>query len=272
MQFLTQLREEEGIWFASQTEKVSYPETGNEDSYLLEDKSYWFQHRNKCIKHLVDVYGNAGIFADIGGGNGYVSKGVQELGKETVLIEPGIKGCLNAKKRGIEKVICARLEDINWSPNELQNAGAFDVVEHIEDDTSFLEQIHQAMAPSGRLFLTVPSFQHLWSNDDVHAGHFRRYTEASMKELLEKTGFKVLYTNYLFSVLHFPIFLFRTLPSKMLKKKKVMGNGAEHGVNEGAMVKFIQKLLRKEFERFKSNKKNTWGSSLVVVAEKKTAR
>ena len=268
MQFLSQLKEENGIWFAPQTGKISYPEIGNEESFLLEDKSYWFRHRNKCLKHLVEQYANVGLFADIGGGNGYVSKGIQEIGKDTVLIEPGIKGCLNAKSRGLEKVVCARLEDITWSSNELQNAGAFDVIEHIEDDFAFLSTIQKAMAPGGKIFLTVPSFQHLWSNDDVYAGHFRRYTKESMSNLLVETGFKVLYSNYLFSVLHFPVLFFRTIPSKIFKERKVMGNGAEHGVNEGVMVRFIQSRLHLEFERIKTNRKNSIGSSLVIVAEK----
>ena len=33
--------------------EISYPEEGNEGCFEVEDQSFWFQHRNDCIRELV---------------------------------------------------------------------------------------------------------------------------------------------------------------------------------------------------------------------------
>uniref|UniRef100_UPI0040471B70 class I SAM-dependent methyltransferase n=1 Tax=Roseivirga sp. TaxID=1964215 RepID=UPI0040471B70 len=270
MQFLSNLKKENGIWYSLSTDTISYPEEGNSLCYQLEDNSYWFSHRNKCLSYLIEKYGNEGVFADVGGGNGFVSAMLQKNGHKVVLVEPGQTGCLNAKKRGIENVVCARLEDIDWAEGELQNVGAFDVVEHIEDHEGFLKTIHSALAENGKLFITVPSFQHLWSKEDVDAGHYRRYTKQSMAKLLSKTGFELIYDNYLFTSLHFPIYLMRTIPSKLgLRKNSPENSASEHGTEGGLIVSIVEKMLKRELSSLVSGMKNRLGSSLVVVAVKR---
>jgi len=52
----------------------------------------------------------------------------------------------------------------------------------------------------------------LWSNEDVHAGHYRRYTK-SMSNILKEAGFRIEFSSYIFSILPFPIFLLRSILS-----------------------------------------------------------
>lgn len=68
---------------------------------------------------------------------------------------------------------------------------AFEVLEHIEDDFSALQQWVQWLKPSGRLILSVPAHPHLWSDSDVWAGHFRRYRRVQLRDLMEQTGLSV---------------------------------------------------------------------------------
>lgn len=95
----------DGIWYARDSTDVSYPTEGNEDCFALEEGSLWFRHRNRCIVSLVSSYPplNQGALFDVGGGNGFVSKRMAEAGFEVVLIEPGVEGARNAKKRRSEK-------------------------------------------------------------------------------------------------------------------------------------------------------------------------
>ncbi len=97
-----------GIWSGKRSEDVSYPENGNNTCFQVEDSSYWFQHRNAVIRTLIQRHANAdnaGWFLGIGGGNGFQSKAIQELGISTALIEPGRKGCENALQRGLDNVL-----------------------------------------------------------------------------------------------------------------------------------------------------------------------
>lgn len=102
---------DDGIYYSKSTSKISYPETGNDNYMQIEENSFWFSHRNKIISTVVSKYSKSKTFFDIGGGNGYVSKDLHTKGIETVLVEPGIIGAKNAKKRNVENVICSTLED-----------------------------------------------------------------------------------------------------------------------------------------------------------------
>ena len=70
--------------------------------------------------------------------------------------------------------------------------GAFDVVEHIEDDRRVLANLYAALRPRGGLLLTVPQHAWLWSDTDVAAHHVRRYREADLVAKLDAAGFEVL--------------------------------------------------------------------------------
>jgi len=65
---------------------------------------------------------------------------------------------------------------------------ACEVLEHIEDDAAALEEWLQWLKPHGTLIITVPAHQYLWNENDVWAGHFRRYDAASLTDALEKAN------------------------------------------------------------------------------------
>ena len=44
---------EDGIYYTTGSEAISYPEEGNEACFQIEDQSFWFRHRNNCIRELV---------------------------------------------------------------------------------------------------------------------------------------------------------------------------------------------------------------------------
>jgi hypothetical protein len=82
-------RRDPGIWFARRQERVSYPDQGNAACLAVEDRSFWFRHRNGCIVSLVRRFPPEGVFLDIGGGNGFVSRGLTAAGVTCALVEPG---------------------------------------------------------------------------------------------------------------------------------------------------------------------------------------
>ena len=104
-----------------------------------------------------------------------------------------------------------------------KSVGLFDVVEHIEDDYFFLNNINKYLKEDGYVYITVPAFNFLWSNEDVDAGHFKRYTTSELNGLLKKSGFTIIQSTYIFSILPLPVFLFRSLPSKLGLNKKSNG-------------------------------------------------
>lgn len=188
----------DGIWQARARSAVDYPDEANAFCYGVEDGSFWFQHRNAVIVDAVRRFPPAGFIADIGAGNGYVSLGLQSAGFETIVVEPGPHGIANARTRGLGPLVRATLHDAGFLPGSLPAAGLFDVLEHINDDTGVLGLLHDVITPDGRLYVTVPAFQSLWSSEDELAGHHRRYTIDSLGAQLSAAGFRTEFVTYFF--------------------------------------------------------------------------
>jgi SAM-dependent methyltransferase len=208
---------EVGIGYSSDRERISYPEEGNEACFEVEDRSFWFRHRNACIVEMVRIFpprGKGPIF-DVGGGNGFVAKGLMDAGWDVVLVEPGPSGASNAKKRGVEHVVCGTTHSAGFQAGSLPAIGVFDVVEHIEDDLGFLRHLWDLLEPGGMLYLTVPAYNFLWSHEDVDAGHFRRYSLRQIEQKLVHACFEMTHSTYIFQWLVVPVGLFRVLPYRL---------------------------------------------------------
>jgi SAM-dependent methyltransferase len=270
-QFATNLIEKDGIYFSELDSQISYPEEGNQSCFELEDNSFWFKHRNDCIHAAIEKFAKEKLFFDIGGGNGFVSGGLERKGLASVIVEPGIQGCLNAKSRGLKNIICSTLEGAEFHKTSLEAVGLFDVVEHIESDINFLKTIATFMKPDGTIFITVPAYRWLWSNEDDIAGHYRRYTLKSIKKVLNEAGFEVQYATYIFSILVLPIFFWRCIPSKLGFSSKKLDTGKakkEHSNKKSIFSGLSNRIWKWELNKIKKGKRVFGGSSCFVVARK----
>jgi len=176
---------------------INYPDSGYDNIFNIEENSFWFKHRNQCIVSLVESFAPNEILVDIGGGNGFTSYVLKQHGLKSILIEPGQAGAFNASKRNIETV-CGTIEELNFNSSKIKSVGLFDVIEHINDDLSFLKQLYKISSPEVIIFATVPAYSYLWSDEDLYAGHFRRYSLKSLNKLFIDAGFKIEYSSYYF--------------------------------------------------------------------------
>lgn len=264
-------KRDDDIWFSCQQGPVSYPAHGHAACLQVEDRSFWFRHRNRCIVSVVRRFAPAGgLLFDIGGGNGYVSKGLTDAGITCVLAEPGLDGAVAARARGVDPVLCTRLEDLDTAAGKIDMIGMFDVLEHIEDESGALGRVRTLLQPDGLLFLTVPAYNALHSADDVAAGHFRRYTVRSLRHALVDNGFTLRYTTYLFAPLPPLVLLLRTLPSRLgLRRPADSDEQAEAAhVHEGISARAINALLDREAHRIESGRSIPFGTSCLAVASK----
>lgn len=246
--------------------EISYPEVGNENTLKFEEDSFWFTHRNNCILYAINKFHVKRTLVDIGGGNGFVSSFLEKNGFETILIEPGSFGAHVASKRGVSTVINGVFQDCGFRENVIPAVGLFDVLEHIEDDVQFLRQILSKIEHSGHLVITVPAHSFLWSNDDVDAGHFRRYSERGLRTVLQKSGFEVVSVSSFFFFLVAPIFLLRAVSSKFGKRTEAETHQKHHSPRK--LVRFIVNVFCSlDILMMKAGFK--WGASLIAVAQKK---
>lgn len=71
------------------------------------------------------------------------------------------------------------------------------VLEHIEDDLTALQQVYRVLKPGGIFIIEVPAGPHLYDVHDKFCMHFRRYSRFSLSQLLKQTGFSLLKTSHL---------------------------------------------------------------------------
>jgi SAM-dependent methyltransferase len=256
----------DGIWRGRGTEAVSYPAAGNGDCFALEDDSFWFTHRNACLLALLRRFPACGPFFDIGGGNGFVAAALQsEGGLPVVLVEPGADGIRHAQARGLRAVVHATLKEARFRDSSLPAIGFFDVLEHIEDEQGFLGEIRRCLAANGRIYLTVPVGHWLWSDADVQAGHFRRYTLASLRWALERAGFRPLFISRIFSPLSLPLFLCRSLPSLFGHRQQPAQSYSSQHRPRGRTL--MDRVWHWELARLASRRSIPCGTSCLAVAE-----
>ena len=271
LQYCKNIFFEKDIWYSKSRSTIFYPEQGNEIYNSVEDVSFWYRHRNDCIATITKNHISKNeLFFDIGGGNGYISIRLQNEGYCTCLLEPDIIGVNNAKKRGVKNLICSSFKDAGIVENSLPNVGIFDVLEHIENDDSFLKDIHTSLKPQGKLLLTVPAYSFLWSKEDIHDGHFRRYNKNKLNKKLNNAGFTIVYSSYFFSILPLPILLFRTIPD-LFKRDKEYSSGKY--VNQNKIENFILKRAMNlicyfEINYIKKAKSLLFGGSILILAKK----
>ena len=93
---------------------------------------------------------------------------------------------------------------------DFNNKGFFDlivvadVIEHIKEDKLVLNQLSNSLKKNGKLLLTAPAYQFLFSNKDVTLHHYRRYTKTSLNKLFEE-NYTILKSSYFNFFLFLPL-------------------------------------------------------------------
>jgi trans-aconitate methyltransferase len=206
----------------------------------LEADNFWFRARNKLILWALNKYSpQLKSFLEIGCGTGFVISAISERFPEARLLgsEYLEEGLVYARQRLPDAEFTQM--DARHIPyeSELDAIGAFDVLEHIEEDEAVLQQICKALKPGGNAFITVPQHRWLWSAVDEFACHVRRYDVKELHEKVCRAGFEVVRSTSFVSILLPAMYL-----SRLLQQKKM-------DVSVDAMAELrINPLLNKIFE------------------------
>lgn len=76
---------------------------------------------------------------------------------------------------------------------------ALDVLEHIDQDRLSLDEWKRVLKKSGKVLITVPAYDFLWSGHDTSLHHYRRYTRSKLNWDLKKSGFSKVKLSYMIS-------------------------------------------------------------------------
>jgi SAM-dependent methyltransferase len=161
----------------------------------VEEQNFWFRSRSELITWVVRQSDpSPGSILEIGCGTGFVLSALGRRFPDAALYGSEIF------VDGLE-VAAARLPDAELMQmdarfipfrDEFDVIGAFDVLEHIEEDAAVLDQIREAVRPGGILVASVPQHRWMWTPADDYAHHVRRYTARELRAKVEAAGFEVL--------------------------------------------------------------------------------
>lgn len=212
----------------------------------VEAGHFWFVGRNGILQDRMGRhFPDARTILEIGCGTGFVLASTRRIYPEAQLSGSDIftEGLTYAKQR----VPSATLFQMDACQipyrDEFDMIGAFDVLEHIDDDEGALGQIYGACKPGGGLILTVPQHRWLWSSTDDYAHHKRRYTRAELLDKVRRAGFRVEYAGSFVSLL-LPAMLASRLLQKSAQAEDQMDAGFKIGRLANSLLSVVMKVER----------------------------
>ena len=152
----------------------------------IEESHWWFTSRRKILRAIVNEFippKSEKRIVDIGCGTGANIAAFAD-GYECTGIDPSADSIDLAKGRFPHVQFCCgdALRDFQDSIQKADIILLTDVLEHIEDDRTFLTTLIGVMKPNAHLLITVPADISLRSEHDESFGHYRRYDRASLEK------------------------------------------------------------------------------------------
>ncbi|HEY7253474.1 MAG TPA: class I SAM-dependent methyltransferase [Methylomirabilota bacterium] len=160
----------------------------------LEPQSWWFRSRNGLVERVARRhFAGAKRVLEIGAGTGYTLEALARAVPDAELVGTELfeEGLAVARRRLPDITLVQA--DARALPfgQEFDLVGAFDVLEHIDDDVGVLHELARVLRPGGGVLITVPQHKWLWSAADEFAKHERRYTRRVLVDRLRIAGFAI---------------------------------------------------------------------------------
>ena len=234
----------------------------------LEAKNFWFKARNQLIlRTLKRYFPDMTRYMEIGCGTGYVLAGVAGAYPEATLVgsEVFTVGLGYAASR-VRKAELLQMDarEIPYD-GEFDVIGAFDVLEHIDEDEVVLASMLRAVRPGGGIALTVPQHRWLWSSADDSACHVRRYTVGELSRKVQRAGFQVVFETSFVSLL-----LPAMLASRLTKRRPKAVAEAMPELNLPSWLnRVFEVVMNVERRLICSGLRFKFGGSRLLVATKK---
>jgi len=174
------------------------------DIASIEAGHFWFESRTRLILWaLTRHFPGARSLFEVGCGTGFVLQAIRRAHPSMALAGSDVGETALAYARSRVPDAHLFVADARALPlrRTYDVVGAFDVLEHIDDDAGALSGIRGAIAPGGGLLITVPQHMWLWSPADESAKHVRRYARGELIARVSGAGFEILHVTSFVSVL-----------------------------------------------------------------------
>ena len=187
----------------------------------LDQLHWWYRARREVLAALIRrcaMPPRGARILEIGCGTGHNLPMLGQFGEVDALeVDETARGM--AEQRLGREVLSAPLPELSGvADGRYDLIGAFDVIEHIDADEAAVAAIARRLKPGGKLVVSVPAHQWMWSAHDVVNHHVRRYSKGQLKRLIERSPLKLDAIGY-FNSLLFPAAVAERLASRLRGKE-----------------------------------------------------
>jgi SAM-dependent methyltransferase len=264
-------KEPSGIYKPAEIDEdtISFPG----DSYSGEELNFdaagfWAIERANAIARELQAL-NVNLIWEIGAGNGNVAIPLRDLGFQVIAVEPLFNGALTLAKNDFT-TFQSTLESLKLPDNSIGAIGVFDVLEHLENPEPFLNEVSRVLKPGGIFICSVPAYQWLYSDFDISLGHFRRYSEKTLTQLLKSSKLESINVRFLFGFLIIPALLLRRIPYLLGRRNKFAR--IKHSNNQRfRLLTHLDGFLR-ALLAFESRIQLRIGLSIIAISQKSDAK
>ena len=182
----------------------------------LDQQHWWYRARREVLAALIErtvQLPQRAKLLEIGCGTGHNFAMLAKFGHIDALeLDDEARGI--AEKRLGRRVMSSPLPELSEVADKAYDLiGAFDVIEHIDDDQAAIATIAKKLKRGATLVITVPAHQWMWSAHDVVNHHKRRYSKRALTALIQSSPLKLEKIGYFNSIL-FPVAAAERLASK----------------------------------------------------------
>ncbi len=151
---------------------------------------------------------------------------------------------LKERYQGSNLVVHRDWDQLQLDKGQVDIVLLLDVIEHIEDEISFLKEVSQYpyMRQDTLYLITVPAYQSLFAAHDVILGHFRRYTNKTLRKRLQEAGLDTKMERYFFLTLIPPRYL-QLLAEKIRPRKIEEGSDVANWKGSEFTSQLIKTIL-----------------------------
>jgi SAM-dependent methyltransferase len=154
---------------------------------------WWYRARRDILADYLTRYGSLPQDArilEIGCGTGHNLPMLAGFGQvDAIEIDPAARA--TAAARLGKPVGEAPLPELSGvAPASYDLIAVLDVVEHIENDVAALRAMGERLAPGGKILVTVPAHQWMWSAHDTVNHHKRRYSKRTLDAAIRAAGLR----------------------------------------------------------------------------------
>ena len=235
---------------------------------ILGDKivSHWYYvSKGRAVRKLLGESFSTDEILDVGAGSGVFSRQLidHNMCKGAVCVDPGYTEEREEMHNGKPLRFLRSLDKTRQTLILMM-----DVLEHVPGDVALLKQYTESMPEGGRVLITVPAFQFVWSGHDVFLEHYRRYTIKQLEDTIRAAGLTPVKSRYFFATL-FPIVVaIRWIKNLLLNNDEKIEAKSELKLYPEWLNKML--IFAHDIERMTVYSFNRlFGLSVIALCEKK---